>query len=130
MWLTGMLDGIMDNHLTMKNRVQQKLIGLVAAIVLVWLGIAFLTVRLQQQWGELRTQLKQVDSESFRIADQFRDSLRQLNESLYHYGRSHVLPDVAAFNHASHELDLWIDSQKPKLATSREKTVMEQIDAA
>ncbi len=125
-----MLGGIIDDHLTMKNRVQGKLIALVAAIMVAWLGIGLLTVRSQRQWEELRTQLKQVDSESFRIADQFRDSLRQLNETLYYFGHSHVPPDVPAFNKASHELTLWINAQKPKLTSAQEKTNMEQIDAA
>jgi signal transduction histidine kinase len=114
----------------MKTPVQRRLIGLVTAIVLVGLGIAFLTVKLQWQAAELRMRLNQVDSESFGIANQFADLLRQLNESLYHYGRSHVSPDVAAFNKTSHELDLWIDVQKPKLTSAQERAIMEQIDAA
>ncbi|MGA9780179.1 MAG: ATP-binding protein [Verrucomicrobiia bacterium] len=114
----------------MKNRLQLRLIGLVVAVVLTWASIAFLVVELQWQSGALSKQLKEVDSESYRIGDEFRDHLRQLNESLYHYGRSHTLPDVAAFNKASHELDLWIDEQKPKLATAQEKAIMNQIDTA
>jgi signal transduction histidine kinase len=114
----------------MKNRVQQRLIGLVAAVVVMWLGIAFLVEEMQRESGALRTQLKEVDSESYRIGDEFRDHLRQLNDSLSHYGMSHTAPDIADFNKASHELDLWIDQQKPKLATAQEKAIMNQIDAA
>ncbi len=114
----------------MKNRVQQKLIGLVAAVVVMWLGIAFLIVELQWESGALRTQLKEVDSESYRIGDEFRDHLRQLNESLERFGMSHTAPDIADFNTASRDLDLWIDQQKPRLATAQEKAIMNQIDAA
>lgn len=113
----------------MKNRVKRRLMSLVAAMVLTGLGIAFLTVKSQWRAGELKAEINQVDSESFHIADKFGDSLRQLNESLYHYGWSHKLPDVAAFAKSSHELDLWIDAQKSKLKTSQEKAIMQQIDA-
>jgi len=114
----------------MKNSLQRRLIGLIAAVVVMWLGIAFLVVDLQWQSGALRAQLKEVDSESYRIGDEFRDHLRQLNESLYRYGMSQTAPDIADFNKASHELDLWIDQQKPKLATAQEKEIMNRIDAA
>jgi len=103
---------------------------LIAAFLLVGVGIAWLTVQLQRETIELKTRLRQVDSESFGIADQFTEFLRNLNDSLYHYGRSHVLPDVAAFDKASHELDLWIDNQKPKLTSKQERAVMEQINHA
>jgi signal transduction histidine kinase len=114
----------------MKNRLQRRLIALVAAVVLTWAGIAFLVVELQWQSEALHAQMKEVGSESYRIGDEFRDHLRQLNESLYHYGGSNTRPDLAAFNEASQELALWIDDQKPKLATLREKAIMNQIDAA
>ena len=125
-----MRDRIINILLTMKNRLQLRLIGLVVAVVLTWASIAFLVVELQWQSGALSKQLEEVDSESYRIGDEFRDHLRQLNESLYRYGRSHTSPDVAAFNKASHELDLWIDEQKPKLATPQEKAIMNRIDTA
>lgn len=114
----------------MKNRVKRRLMCLVGAMVLTGLGIAFLTVKSQWRVGELQSEFTQVDSESFHIADKFGDNLRQLNESLYHYGWSHKLPDVAAFAKSSHELDLWIDAQKSRLNTSQEKAIMQQIDSA
>ncbi len=114
----------------MRNRVQRRLTGLVATIVLAGLGIAFLTVKLQSYSGELRARLDQVDSESFLVADQFGDSLRRLNESLYHFGRSHVAHDVDAFNEASRQLDRWIKTQKMMLTTEQERVLMRQIDAA
>jgi len=122
--------GIIIIRLTMKNRVQRRLIGLVAAVVVMWLGIAFLVAELQWESVALRAQLKKVDSESYRIGDEFRDHLRQLNESLYRYGTSHTAPDVAEFNNASHDLSLWINQQKPKLATLQEKAIMNQIGPA
>src|SRR5437899_1765049 len=122
------LGGIIIDHFRMKNRFQRRLIGLLMATLLAAMGIAGLVLKLQEEAALLSTDLKQVDSESFRIADQFRDLFRQLNDLPYHYGRSHVVPDVAAFNKAIDDLDVWIDVQKPKLISSQEQAVMEQID--
>ena len=130
MWPVNMLGGIVASHMNIKIRVHRRLLTLVAGITLTGLGIAYLTVKSQWQAGELRTQLSQTDSESFRIADQFENLLRRLNESLYHYGREQTPPEIATFTKASHELDLWIDTQKPKLTTAQEQAIMEQIDAA
>ena len=114
----------------MNLRLKLRLVGLAIAIGLMGLAIVYMATQSRRQVMQLRAHLNQVDSESFRIADQFREHLRQLNNLLYYYGRSHVLPDVPAFTKASHELDLWIDQQKPKLSTEPERAIMEQIDTA
>jgi signal transduction histidine kinase len=106
------------------------MVGLVTAILLAGAGAGWLTVRLQREVVQLRAGLKRIDSESFRIADQFSELLRQLNDSLYRSGASHVSPDVAAFNQTIRELDTWIDVQKPKVTSAQEREVMEQIDHA
>jgi hypothetical protein len=97
----------------MNNRVRLRLIGLAAAIGLMGLVIAFMTLRSQRQAGELRARLHQVDSESFQIADGFKDSLRQLNSALYRFGSTREPADMERFRDASHELDNWIDIQSP-----------------
>jgi len=130
LWLTGILSGIVTDQLNIKDRFQRRIAALVGAFLLVAGCIAWLTVQLQREASELRTRLRQADSESFRIADQFSEFLGKLNDSLYHYGRSHVLPDVAAFSKATNELNKWIDEQKPKLTSVEEKAAMEQIDHA
>lgn len=114
----------------MKNPVLHRIIGLTAAMLLMGLGIAFLTVKSQQQTRAVRAQLDLANSESFQIADEFRDSLRHLSELLYDYGHLHTRADIEAFTKASHELDLWIDEQKPKLTSARERATMNQIDRA
>jgi len=129
-WLVSMLPWLVTNLSIMNFLVKLRLIGLALGIGLMGFTILFMTVKSQRQATDLRLRLAKVDSESFRIADQFRDYLRQLNDQLYHYGRSHTPPDVAAFTKASHELDLWIDVQKPKLTTERERAIMQQIDTA
>src|SRR5262245_51831870 len=114
----------------MNFRIKLRLIGLAGAISLMGLGIVIMTVTSQQQARELRQQLNQVDSESFRIADEFRNFLRQLNNSMYRYGSGHEPSELETFRKASHELDLWIDKQTPKLASEQERTLMRQIAAA
>ena len=114
----------------MKARAKLRLIGLVAAIGLMGLLIALITVKSQRQAAELRTRLTQVDSESFRIADQFRDFLRALNSSLYRYGSRRDPAEQSSFAKASDDLNRWIDTQQPRLTTEREKDLMHQIDAA
>jgi signal transduction histidine kinase len=125
-----MLGGLMADLPTMNNRVKLRLIGLTAGIGLMGLVIAFITVKTQRQAAALRTRLNQVDSESFRIAEQFAEFLRQLNNSLYNYGSQHDPAERDSFLKASDKLDLWIDEQKPKLKTQSEYALMLQIDAA
>jgi len=110
--------------------VKFRLVALAAGIALMGLLIGVVTINSQRRAGELRARLSKVDSESFRSADEFRDFLRQLNNSLYQSGSTHDPTDREKFLKASHELDLWIDEQKPKLTTEQEKSVMQQIDAA
>ena len=114
----------------MNSRAKWRLIGLASAIGLMGLAIAFITVKSQRQSGALRARLSEVDSESFRIADEFRDFLRSLNNSLYRYGSGHDLLDQSNFTKASRELDVWIDAQKPRLTTVKEQELMQQIDSS
>lgn len=114
----------------MKNPFQRRLLSLAAAIVLTGLSIAVLTLLSQWRASELRAELNQVDSESFRIADQFADLLRQLNDLLYRYGQSRVPPAPATFAATSRELDRWLAAQKPKVTTAEERAVMQQIEGA
>jgi len=114
----------------MNLRIKLRLIGLAAGISLMGLVIVFETIQSQRQAQELRTQLNLVDSESFRIADQFREFLRELNGSMYRYGIDRDPAERDGFLEASHTVHLWIDEQKPKLTSDQEKALMQQIDAA
>jgi signal transduction histidine kinase len=114
----------------MNLHAKPRLIGLAAGIALMGLAIAFMTVKSQRQANELRARLNQVGSESFRIADQFGDLLRQVNDALYRYGADHLPADREAFTRASDGLNRWIDEQKPKLSSDTERSLMQQIDTA
>jgi signal transduction histidine kinase len=114
----------------MKFDLKFRLAALGAGIVLLGVLIGLLTVKMQWQWRDLRRHLSQVDSESFRIAEQLAERLRELNDLLYHYGRSHVSPDVAAFTESSRALDVWIERQKTNLTTEAEQAAMQELDIA
>jgi signal transduction histidine kinase len=114
----------------MKFGIRFRIIALATGITLMGLVIGLMTVRDRKRTDELRVRLSRVDSESFRIADQFRDFLRDLNNSLYEFGSRFDPADRDKFQSASHQLDLWIDEQKPKLTTDRERSLMQQIDVA
>jgi signal transduction histidine kinase len=112
----------------MNNHVKLRLVLLTLGIALMGVTIGGLTAKSQRQAGKLRAQLVQVDSESFRIAGQFTDSVRLLNLALYRFGTDHATNDLASFSKASADLNRWIDEQKPKLMSSKERALMQQID--
>lgn len=102
------------------------------ALVMALMGVLILlaTLNSQRQSVELGARLRQVDSESFQIADQFRDSLRQLNNTMQRYGIDRDPAVWKEFVDDSHKLDLWIDEQKPKLTSDEEKDALQKIDVA
>ena len=112
----------------MNLNIRFRLIALALVVALMGLFILFATLNSQRQAAELRARLSQVDLESFRIADQFRESLRELNNTLQRYGLDHSPAVWKEFLDASHKLDAWIDDQKPKLTTKPETDALQQID--
>jgi len=103
-------------------------LALVVGLLGVLIGLT--TLNSQRQAAELRARLSHVDLESFGIADHFKDSLRALNSTMFNYGIRHDPTDWESFLKVSQELDIWIDEQKPRLTTQREKDVLEEIDTA
>jgi signal transduction histidine kinase len=114
----------------MKLGIRVRLMALTTALVLMGCAIALLTLSLQRRSAELRVQLSEVANESFERADDLRTYLADLNDSLYHYGRSGYLPDVSGFQRSSQELQLWIQSQQSAPSAPEFKEVMGQIDLA
>ncbi len=104
--------------------------ALALALALMGFSIGTATLLSQQRASELRSRLKQINLESLTIADQFKDSLRELNSIMQRYGEK---PNPATWNEfldASRKLDAWIDAQKPKLTTDREKETLSKMEAA
>lgn len=106
------------------------MVALALVMALMGLLILFATLNSQHQAVELGARLRQVDSESFQIADEFRDSLRQLNNTMQRYGIDRDPGVWKEFVEDSHKLDLWIDEQKPKLTSDDEKDALQKIDVA
>jgi len=113
----------------MKFGIQFRLAALALAVALMGTLIVLATLRSQTQSAELRARLRSVDSESFRMADHFKDSLRELNNKIFGYAMNNEPAVWEEFRRAGDELDRWIDEQKPRLNTQREKDVLQQIDA-
>jgi signal transduction histidine kinase len=114
----------------MNVRIRFRLIALAVVMALMGLFILLATLNTQRQAAELRARLSQVDMESFRIADKFRESLRELNNTLQRYGVEHSPEIWNEFTNASGRLDAWIDEQKTNLTTANEKDALQQIDVA
>jgi signal transduction histidine kinase len=114
----------------MKFGIRFRLVALTLVVALMGALILLATLNSQRQAAQLSDRLTQVDSESFRIADQFRDSLRELNNTMQRYGTDHDPAVWNEFLEASHKLDGWIDEQKPKLTTQHERDALQQIDVA
>jgi signal transduction histidine kinase len=99
-------------------------IGLMGAL------IVFITLYSQSRGAALHTRLNELDSESSGISEQFKDSLRDLNDKLVRFRALHEEASWTAFLDTSHQLGLWIDAQKPRLNTQHEKDILQQIDTA
>ncbi len=114
----------------MKFGVTFRLVALAAGVGLMGLLIGLMTLNSQRQANDLRGRLSQVDSESFRISDQFETFLRALNDAFYQYGDTKLPTDWEQFQKSSQELNDWIDLHKSNLTSQREHALMRQIDVA
>src|SRR5256885_4508031 len=109
--------------------------GMIIRLVAFGLAIAIMVVSIVwtahvswQRTGELREKLTSVQSESFRIADHFQQSILEVNSLVLAFGLSHSSDDWAQFTTVSGVLDKWIDEQRP--ATEKEKAVLDKINEA
>ncbi len=87
-------------------------------------------IRSRERLSEVRHRLVDVQSESLQIAERFRHSISELGDALIRYRTTRDPQDWEAFQGAAGDLDAWIDRQKPRLNTPREKEIMLQIDRA
>jgi signal transduction histidine kinase len=114
----------------MNLSVNFRLAALGFAAGLMGLLIVVAIVLSQKQGDTLRAQLNTVDSESFTIADHFKDSLREVNNIRFRYTMDHDQATWALFLTASRQLDTWMDEQAPRLSTAGEKDALRQVKAA
>ncbi|HUL51327.1 MAG TPA: ATP-binding protein [Candidatus Nitrosotalea sp.] len=114
----------------MRFGVKVRLALLALVVGLMGVLIALMTLSAQRQGEELRARLSKEDLEQLRTADQFRDSLRDLNSTMFRFGVSHDPSDLKEFLEARDRLDRWIDKQKPKFHTEHETNTLNSIDLA
>ena len=110
--------------------IKWRLIALGLALALMGALIVVVVLTSQRQAAELRARLSQVDVESFGIAEQFKERLRGVTDKMRAYRGTHDPAIWEEFLKASHELDVWIDNQAPRLTTGHEKDVLKEIDSA
>ena len=113
----------------MKFGIKNRLMALVLAVAVMGVLILLATLYSQRQAEKLRDRLGQVESESFSIAEQFRESLRALNNTMQSYATDHDPAVWNEFLEASRKLDGWIEEQKPKLTTQHEKEALQKMNA-
>ncbi len=70
----------------MNTHVRLRLTSLALAAALMGALIVLVTLSSQRQAAEARKRLDQLESESFRIAERFRDELREVNDKMRRYG--------------------------------------------
>ena len=114
----------------MTSVIKLRLALLAVAIVVMALLVAAVAYTALRLFDGLNDRLTRVHIESFRTADQFRASLKDLDLLLL---RGTVQPDPelqTRFLRDWTKINSWIDQQRPSLSTTSEKEVFDQIDAA
>jgi signal transduction histidine kinase len=114
----------------MNLSVNFRLAALGFAAGLMGLLIVVAIVLSQNEADKLRTQLNNVASDSFSIAEHFKDSLREVNNIRFRYTTDHDTATWGQFLSASRQLDAWLDQQAPLLTTGREKDALREVKSA
>jgi signal transduction histidine kinase len=115
---------------TMMFGVRFRLLALGLAFGLVGATIAWIVVDFQRQTRELQTKLNQVDTESGQISAQFKDELREVNNTQLQYAVSHDPAVWEQFLKASRQLNQWLDGQALRLTSQSEKDSLREVKAA
>jgi signal transduction histidine kinase len=106
------------------------LIALGLGAGLMGLLIVLVTISLQLQASQARARLQQVDAESFRISDLFREKLRYANDQMRRYASANQDAGWEEFLKANQVLKLWIAQQISALSTDREQKLLKQMMVA
>lgn len=114
----------------MRTGLNFRLLLLAIALGLLGVSIVAVTVDSQRRASAANERLSQVESESFRIAERFKDRLREVNDRMRRYASFHEPAVWQEFLQGSQELKNWIGQQKPRLRTEAEKSVLTQMDTA
>jgi len=121
---------IIDLPQKIVSRVTIRIVTLVVVIGLSAVLIFQTAVRTWHDVSELRGRLTAVQLESFRIADHIQREVLELSNYLLQYTVEGDPQDLQQFQKGTHELDLWLDAQIPKLRTAKEKEVLSRLNMA
>jgi len=112
----------------MHPTIQPRLTLFIVALVMVFVGIVWTAHTSWQRFGALRERLNSVQSESFRIAEHFQNSVLDLNTLLLNFEREQQQETLDQFRQKYIALNLWIDNQKPLCNSTQEKELLEKLD--
>ncbi len=112
------------------SRIKWRLLALGLGAGLMGLLIMLITVSLQLRATQVSARLHQVDLESFRIADLFKEKLRYASDQMRRYASSNQDAAWEEYLKASQVLRLWIAQQVATLSTVREQLILKQMAAA
>ncbi|SPE54469.1 Signal transduction histidine kinase, nitrogen specific, NtrB [Verrucomicrobia bacterium] len=114
----------------MTFRIKWRLAGLVLAVALMGALIVLVTLNSERQSEVTHARLSEVDSQSFRIADRFKDKLRYANDKMRHYAIAREPALWQEFLTASEEVKSWIAGAAPQLSTEAEKDILRKMALA
>lgn len=112
----------------MSGALKFRLVAFVLAIAGMGALLAWTAHSSWRRTGELREKLTTVQLQSFQIADQFQQSIWELNNFVLRYGVYHETNDWALFQSDMKKLDHWIDEQRPSLTSDMEKAILDLIN--
>ncbi len=114
----------------MKFGITLRLATLGLAVGVMGVLIVAVTLNSQRQAQELRERLSQVDFESLRLAEHFKDKLRAANDKMRRYAAFAEAEVWQEYRDASENLKLWISQQSFSVTTERERGVLTKMDLA
>jgi signal transduction histidine kinase len=114
----------------MKLGINLRLTALGLGLALMGLLIVLATLQSEQQAHQLRVHLNRVDLESFGIADDFRNALRDVNDRMRAYRTSGDAALWDGFLQATRRFKALIDRQGPRANTQPEKEILAELKAA
>ncbi|HWX22960.1 MAG TPA: ATP-binding protein [Candidatus Binatia bacterium] len=110
--------------------IKLRLTALGAVVAVSGVLIAVVALELQILAGQWRARVSEVDLESFRIADHFRDKLRYANDKMRRFGSTEDPAAWVEFLAASGGLKVWIEQERPRLTTAPEGQILNQMETA
>jgi signal transduction histidine kinase len=113
----------------MTSGVKFRLAALVLAVTVMGALIVFVTLNSQRQGANLGVKLKEVDEQSFSMAEYFKDKLREAGDNLTRYRTTRDPSALSDFLKANTELNTWIQGQIAEPVTPNEQKILQQLNS-